>query len=336
MTLKSILQFGVFSALLTSCANDPLDVNVSNISLKIESINLDSILIHSNENQLIENHHNLQNLIPEIYDYQLGYCLRIGKISDTAFVNSISQFIHDKAISRIEKRISQKFKNLSSYKENIIEGFKHLKYHFPEGKIPTTIVFMNSLFQSNAFSTEKEIGIGLERYLGKQTDVIKELPSEPFYDWIKEGMNSDYLERDALCSWIMTHYSTENEGNLAENIIRYGKIIYLTEAAFPGMEKHKIIRYSAEDYKWALENELAFWKYLVNEKLLFKINELDRANLLSEAPFTIGLSEKSPDRFGQFIGWRMVQNYMAKNNITLKELLKVPYNNILQEYEIKD
>ena len=45
---------------------------------------------------------------------------------------------------------------------------------------------MNSLFQSNAFCTEKEIGIGLERYLGKKVDVIKELPNEPFYDWIKE------------------------------------------------------------------------------------------------------------------------------------------------------
>ena len=74
----------------------------------------------------------------------------------------------------------------------------------------------------------------------------------------------------------------------------------------------------------------------VNEKMLFKNNDLDKANLLKEAPFTIGLPEKSPDRFGQFLGWQMVRHYMKKNKITLEELIKIPYNNILQEYEIEE
>lgn len=336
MTLKNILRIGLFLVLISSCSHDPLDVDSSSVSIKLNYINLDSALYFSDPNSLINNHHTFQKTIGEIYAYQMGYCLRIGQISDTALVNSISQFKSDKAIKKIEKQIHTKFKDLSTYKVIIEDGFKHLKYHFPKGKIPESIVFMNSLFQSNSFCTEKEIGIGLERYLGKDNTVIKELPSEPFYDWIKEGMNEEYLERDVLCSWIMTHYIPEIEGNLAENIIRWGKILYLTEAAFPTMEKNIIIRYSKEDYIWAINNQLPFWKYLVNEKLLFKINELDRANLLNEAPFTIGLPEKSPDRFGQFLGWQIVKKYMEQNEITPEQLLKVPYNNILQEYEIEE
>lgn len=336
MTLKNILQIGLFLALISSCSHDRLDIDTSTISVNLKYINLDSAIYYSEPNSLVSNHHMFQKTINEIYTYQMGYCLRIGQISDTALVNSISQFKNDKAIKRIEKQIHSKFKNLDNRKITIDDGFKHLKYHFPKGKIPETIVFMNSLFQSNAFCTEKEIGIGLERYLGKDNTVIKELPSEPFYDWIKEAMNEEYLERDALCAWIMTHYVPEIEGNLAENIIRWGKILYLTEAAFPNFEKNIIVRYSKEDYVWAINNQLGFWKYLINEKLLFKINELDRANLLNEAPFTIGLSEKSPDRFGQFLGWQIVKNYMEKNDITLEQLLKTPYNNILQEYEIEE
>lgn len=336
MTLKNIFLFGLLSTFILSCSRDQLNVDTSKISVNPTFINLDSIFVHSDKNSLIVHDHNFEKTIPDIYSYQLGYCLRIGQISDTAFQNSISQFIHDEAIARIEKRISEKFHNLSPYKLTIIDGLKHLKYHFPKGKIPTSIVFMNSLFQSNAFCTENEIGIGLERYLGKETDVIQELPSEPFYEWIKESMNSEYLERDALCSWIMTHFVPENEGNLAENIVRWGKIIYLTEAAFPTMSKNKIIRYSQADFDWATKNEFLFWKYLVEEKLLFKTNELNNTNFLSEAPFTIGLPDKSPDRFGQFLGWKMVQNYMSNHEISLEKLVKLPYNTILQEYEIED
>jgi hypothetical protein len=336
MTLKNILQIGLISSLALACSREALDVKIDNITVKTKFINLDSAFINSTPTKLISNHHLFQSTVNDIYSYELGYCLKIGEISDTAFIRSIFQFTHDNGIIRLENRIQEKFKNLESKKKAIIDGLKHLKYHFPSGKIPENIVFMNSLFQSNAFCTEKEIGIGLERYLGKKVDIIKELPNEPFYDWIKEGMDVQYMERDAICSWIITHYIPETDGTLAENIIKWGKIIYLTEAAFPSFDKNIIIRYTKEDYDWAVDNEMAFWKYLVNEKMLFKNNDLDKANLLKEAPFTIGLPEKSPDRFGQFLGWQMVRHYMKKTKITLEELIKIPYNNILQEYEIED
>ncbi len=311
-------------------------MDIDDVIIDTEFVNLDSILVNTSNSDLIINHHTLENNITDIYNYQLGYCLQIGNVSDTAFVNSINQFRKDQAIDKIEKRIHSKFSNLQVHKSEIIEGLKHLKFHFKKSKIPKNVVFMNSLFQSNAFCTENEIGIGLERYLGKETDVIKSLPSEPFYDWIKESMNSDFLVRDALCSWIMTHYVPEKEGNLAENIVKWGKIIYLTEASLPNKNKNIIIRYTKSDYDWALKNEFSIWKFLVDQKYLFKINELIESNFLKEAPFTTGLPSESPDRLGQFIGWRMVQNFMNKNDVTLNELLKTPYNTILQDYEIED
>jgi len=336
MTLKNILIFALIFNVLYSCKNDPLNVKIESIKVDIGFINLDSTIVNSSKKQTILNHHLFQQEINDIYSYQLGYCLQIGRVSDTAISNSLYQFTNDPEIKKIEARIKEKFNNITSTKKKLIKAFKHLKYHFPKGKIPKHIVFMNSLFQSNAFCTENEIGIGLERYLGAESDVIKQLPSEPFYQWIKESMNNDYLERDALCSWIITHYFNDTESNLAEKMVKCGKILYLTEASFPDEDERIIIRYSKEDYDWAVKNELEIWKHLVDGKLLFKINELDQTNYLKEAPFTIGLSDKSPDRLGQYLGWKMVRNYMNKNNVNLQELIKTPYNTILQDYEIED
>lgn len=334
MTLKSIFSFLFILIFLISCNRNPLDVDTSNISIKTGFVNLDSIFVHSDSNQLIFHHHeNLRN-IQEIYEYELGYCLRIGNVSDTALVNSMRIFLADPYISRLEKRIKSKFSDLSSTKTEIISGLKHLKYHVKDGAIPEYVVFMNSFFASSAFSTEKQIGIGLERYLGASTDVIKELPPQVAADYEREGMDAKFMSRDALCSWIMTHYVKETDGFLAENIVRWGKILYLTKAAFPELSEAHILRYSDDDYDWAIKNEYAVWKYLVDQKMLFKNNELNTKNMLGDGPFTPGLPEKGPDRLGQFIGLRIIEQYIENTDSSVEKLLEVPYQEILVEYQI--
>lgn len=327
-----ILGFGMFY----SCSNNPLDVSPENKNLGIHFVNLDSIFIHTSQGQLNQTISS-QNLLPEqVLDYELGYCLNVGKLTDIGTDARIKEFVSEPFINRVEKRIAEKFPNLNEIRSKLNNGFLHLNHHFPKGKIPKNIVFMNSLFASNVFATENEIAIGLERYLGAKTDVIQELPEQEFFQWIKDGMRKEFLERDVLTAWILTHYIPESKQNTADAIIRWGKIIYLTEAAFPQEEKNIIIRYSKKDYDWAVKNEYSFWKYLVDEKLLFSENERDQANFLNDSPFTVGLPEKGPDRLGQFLGWRMIQSYMEQfPETTLEELIKMPYNTILQDYEVK-
>lgn len=334
MTLKSILTLLLVILVAVGCNRNPLDVDASNVKLKIGFINMDSILFHSNSADLITAHKEFKKSMPEIYDYELGYCLHIGDVDDTTFVNSMQLFYADPYIARLEKRIQEKFPSLENQKNEIKLGFKHLKFHIPSGKIPEQVVFMNSFFASNAFSTEKQIGIGLERYLGKQTDVIQELPPDQFYEWIREGMDAEFVTRDALCSWIMTHYVDEVDGNLTENIIRWGKILYLTQAAFPDASAAWIMRYSEEKYQWAMDNEYEIWKYLADQKMLFKIDDRNKMNLLNEGPYTVGLPENGPDRLGQFIGFRMLQKYMEIKKVSVEQLIQTPYTEILVEYQI--
>jgi uncharacterized protein YjaZ len=176
--------------------------------------------------------------------------------------------------------------------------------------------------------------MGLERYIGEKNPLIDQLPGDVFFNWVKKGMDMRYFERDAICAWLMTHHVPEVDGNLAEAMVNWGKIIYFTEAAFPKDKKETIIRYTAEELKWAGENEFALWKYLKDEKLLFKIDDRDKNNLLSPGPFSIGLPEKGPDRLGQYLGWRMIKKFMEKNDVSLQTLKDTPYTKILQAYEI--
>lgn len=335
MKSNYIICFILSLLVSSSCTHNPLNVNAGTVEVDLNFVNLDSIFVHTNEADLAPVILNSGILKNEILAYELGQCLGVGPLTDSGTVSRIKMFVNDPFVARVEVRIAEKFEDLAPRKKVLIDGFKHLKYHFPKGNFPKNIVFLNSHFASNVFCTEQEVGVSLERYLGAETDVIKELP-DPIFQWIKDKMDAQYLERDVLTAWIMTHFVPESQGNTAEQMIYWGKIIYLTEAAFPKVDKNIIMRYSKEDMDWANENEYSFWQYLVKEKMLFSENERDQMNFLSDAPFTAGLPEKGPDRLGQFMGWKMVRSFMKANpKMSLADMIQVPYNQILQEYEIK-
>ncbi|MCC6701669.1 MAG: hypothetical protein IT221_09095 [Fluviicola sp.] len=338
--MKSLKIIGglVLVASIYACSNDPLDVSIDANKLEIKYTNLDSLMNNASDDRLLSTLFDQRVRIPNVIDYQVSFCMQAGMITDTSALQKLKEYRNITYVKRLEKRIEEKFSDLPKRHQKIVDGFKHIQVHLPKAKMPKEIIYTNSNFASSAFCTQDEITMGLERYLGKNTDVIKELPQNQFYDWIKEAMDDQYFERDAVCAWILTHIVEEKEAaNNIETAIIWGKILYLTEAAFPNDPKHIIIRYSEKDYQWALENERAFWDFLIQQKLLFTANEADKANLFSEAPFTAGLPMKdAPDRLGQFLGWRIIQSYMEQNDVTLQELVALPYTELLQFYEINE
>lgn len=329
----AMLVGGLFAV---SCTSDPLDIDASNEKVTIDFINVNDPIMHADSAKLIEVHKQFKKDIKDIYAYFVGYCLNLGEISDTAFYNSIQLFREDKGIQELNGYIEKEFSDTQKIEKDVTDGFKHLKYHIKDCKIPEHIVYLNSLFRSGVFCTENEIGIGLQQYLGADNPIIQKLDPQFYFEWMKEGFDRVYLIRDVLTGWIETHLVEEADGNLAEQIIRWGKIIYLTEAAFPAMEKHLILRYTKEDLDWAEENEYSFWKYLVDENLLFKEDEKVTRNMIGDGPFTAGIPEEgSPDRMGQFIGWKMVHSYMENNDVSVAKMIQASYNEILQDYEIE-
>ncbi len=334
MTLKRFLYLSLISSVLVACGGNKLDVDVSSVQVDLNYIDLNSIIMDADSAELMANHAEMQQISEELYDYYVGYVMQTRKSPDTTFYNSIIQYRTDTMIQMVDREINRVFPDLKPIQDNLKDGIKHLTYHLPESPMPKHIVFMNSNFVSSIFCSENDVAIGLDRYLGYDSEIMKYLPAE-FYDWVRKAMDKKFLEVDVISGWADTHLIDESEGSLVAEMIRWGKIQYLVYAAFPNKEIPEILRYSEEEYNWALENEEAFWKYLVDEKMLFDNDERTKSNMLNPGPTTSGLpTEGSPDRMGRFTGWRMVEQYMSNNDVTVKELLDLNYNDILQEYEI--
>lgn len=315
------------------CSHQP---NVSSDPINILKINLNQFEFDSisSSSDII----NLENVSNEVLDFQFNSCLSIGSVRDSGTFNRLQLFKNDPYIKQLNRElVTTVYPQINQIHEELIISFKYLRYYFPQIVVPKSIIYYNSLYHANIFCGKKELGIGIECYLGPNSPSVKKLPSQEFFQWLKNSMRLEYLKRDALSAWIISNYIPDNSTSVVENMIRWGKIIYLVERCLPEDDQNYLLRYSKEKFNWAEKNERLIWKYLVNEQLLFSKNDRDISFLINEGPFTIGLPEKSPDRLGQYIGWKMVHDYMEEHeNTSLRDLVNTPYNSILQTYNSED
>ncbi len=318
---------------LSGCSANPYDVSTDKVTKEWDYTHLDSIVFNSKDADLLCRLTEWRRKHKEVLEFSFGYCLGIPISPDSTFLRKVNDFKKDPYVQRLEKEISKL--KVDQSRKVIDEGIKRMKVHFPGQSIPKHIFFINGLFSASVFCTEKEVVIGLDRYVGGNKKVIQELPSQQFHGWIKKGMDGRFLERDVFSAWLMTNYLEESDENFASEMIRWGKILFIAKQLLPNHDEATILRYFPEQWEWAVNSEKSVWRYFVDEELLFRSDEETRVHLLNEGPFSIGLPKESPDRIGHFMGYRMVHDYAMDKKIPLKDLLKVPYNEILQVYKAK-
>jgi hypothetical protein len=323
----------LFILILFGCSYHP---DVSTIENHTSKVNLDQLEFYSVNDSV-----DLIKLFAksnEVLDFQFQSCLSIGSVRALGSFERLQLFKKDLYIKKLHNELKVTiYPKIPNINKDLITSFKYLHYYFPNILVPSSIVYFNSLFHTNVYCGKKEIGIGMECYLGPNSPCVKKLPTQEFFQWLKNSMRLEYLKRDALCAWIISNYIPDNSTSVVENMIRWGKIIYLVERCLPEDDQNYLLRYSKDKFNWAEKNEHLIWKYLVNEQLLFSKNDRDISFLINEGPFTIGLPENSPDRLGQYIGWKMVHDYMEEHeNTSLKDLVNTPYNSILQTYNSED
>jgi len=323
---------------VASCSRDRLNISVPELNHEIDVNRLDlDLAAVKNSKELESVHLRYSSNHSEFYDFYLAACLQIGVAQDSTILNALQEFRNDTYIQKLHEEITRNFSNLSTEMNEFRQSLNYLHYHFPEAILPEHIIVYNSLFSNSVVSSENTIGLGIERYLGADNAAVVELPEDPFYPYIKRRMDRQFLLRDMMMSWLGSNVlkQIEDDGELSNVMIQWGKHLYALEACLPTIEKHLVIRYFPEELEWAVENEREFWDYLVSQNNLFKRDYKMALNIFSDGPFTSGLpiSDEAPPRLGQFLGWRIVKKFMDQNpEITLAQLMNTDFKTILRAY----
>jgi hypothetical protein len=333
MKLKNrIIQFIIIAMIFFSCDSNRLQIDIPIKDLAIHFVYADEALKELSKSALIEKNEKYIAKLDPIYKYEWENNLRVN--NSDSISSKIYEFYHSEYIQALEDEKTTLVPKVKEKEEEIKRAFNFFNHYFSQKSVPKEIIYMNKLF-SNINCSDSAITVGIESYLNSDLEVIQSIPNNQLYEWQRKKMQLIYLPRDILSNWIQVHLFQELDKSLADHIVQAGKILYVLNATFPYKDEQYILRYTERDYEWAKQNEYSAWEFLVREELLFKNNMRDKANWLNDGPTTVGLPTESPDRMGQYLGYKMVKKFMQENKeVSLSDLLEVNYNEILQAYEI--
>ena len=162
LTLFSGLCLSIF---LTSCSNNPLDIDVSDQEVNLQLERMEQDLFSNKIASTIERNKILAEKYGLLYEAFMMDMIGEGSPYDADAAGYLKNFVEHQDMQSIYKSIDKKFHNFDSYHARIEESFKYYKHYFPDSTLPRIITFYSN-FNANIFPYEHNLAVGLDMYLG--------------------------------------------------------------------------------------------------------------------------------------------------------------------------
>ena len=318
-----VLVFGVFS-----CKPRHYDVNISNIKVDIKIKRLDKDMFEINPEDIPAS-------IPMLKQNYAGFLqlfshvIEGGNIDYSSFDEYLTLFCTDRLNNEVYDSVIKTFPDLISLEEKLSKAFRYYKYYFPDKIIPD-IYSYTSGFNSSIIVGDSVLAIGLDRYLGANSRFY---PRLGIYKYISDRMTPQNIVPDCIYAWVSSEWDFSEIGYKTDNVltelIHYGKLKYLEKCMLPTEKEELIFGFTPDQMKFCRNNENQMWAYLLEHDLLFSSDQFVIRRLIGEAPFTSYFTNESPGQAAIWIGFRIIESYMTKN-----QGIELP--NLMQETDIQN
>ena len=226
------------------------------------------------------------------------------------------------------------FEEFKTTEAEIKSFYQHLKYYNKSFKTPRIITVMSDVDYRNKIAvTDTIVLIALDTYLGKDHEFYSS-----FYDYIKQNLNSTQIAPDLATSYAEQLIYQPDRTTFLDEIIYFGKQLYLKDLWIPFKKDHEKIGYSISEYEWSEANEFYVWQNFVENELLYKTDRKLLGRFIIAAPFSrfnLELDRDSPGRIGQYIGWQIVRSYMKNNPTSVLEMTQMNPQDIFNNAKFK-
>lgn len=314
--LMGILLLNLFY----SCKRNPLDIDVSKIQIEKISIGrFDQDFFKLNAENIVKELPELQKKYPEFAEIFIKNILCKSGLKDSACIPEIVRFVNDKDMKGVYFASQKIFNNTTEQEDCLTDIFKYHKYYFPDKRLPH-ILFMMSGFNYNIATADSIYAIGIEKYLGKNSEYY-EMLQIPNYKRLT--MEKEYIPVDLVHAWMMNEFPNKLQSkNLLAEMIYQGSLLYLSDALMPKVNDTLKIGFTQKQMDWCYNHEKDMWGHLILNKFLYSTAMDVISKFTGEGPFTTGFVKESPARTGVWIGWRIVKRYMENNpTVTLTQLM---------------
>ncbi|MFQ3340709.1 MAG: gliding motility-associated lipoprotein GldB [Flavobacteriaceae bacterium] len=253
------------------------------------------------------------------------------QFSDSVWINRQN----DSLQLMLQNEVNKTFNKIKPLEKEISHLFKHIKYIFPNTKIPHVITLTNNVdYQIKIVYSDSLLLISLDTFLGADNPLYDGIPS-----YIRKELDSKYISVqivDKFGAFVIP--LLENRTFLARMIYE-GKKLYLQDLILPHTPMEDRIVYTKEEFNWALENEIYVWQYFIEKQVLYQTQPEWVQRFIEPAPFSkfyLQLDNETPGRIGSWLGWQIVNSYMNQfPETTLDNLLRMPAQKLFNSSKYK-
>lgn len=316
---NSIFITLLISSIFYGCnTTDKVEAEILKINVDVSVSRFDREFASAKVNDLPK----LKEAYPFLFPSQYPDSIWTAKMQDSIQIELFSE-------------VGKAFPDFIDQKQDLEGLFQHIKYYFPDTKVPQVITLTNDVeYNYRVILADTLLLIGLDNYLG---------PEHRFYvdiqDYIAAGLDKQYMVGDVADNFGKKVVPRLNDRTLLSDMIYYGKILYLKDKLMPSATDAIKMGYSQDQLDWAVANEEPIWRNFIEQEHLYSTDRELQLRFIEPAPFSkFGLEKidnESPGRIGQYIGWQIVSAFMNSNEITLQQLLKIPAEEIFKKSSFK-
>ena len=226
------------------------------------------------------------------------------------------------------------FGDFQTTEAEIKSFYQHFKYYNKSFKTPRIITVLSDVdYRNKVAVTDTIVLIALDTYLGNDHEFYTS-----FYDYVKQNLNSTQIAPDLATSYAEQLIYQPNRTTFLDEMIYFGKQLYLKDLWIPFKKDHEKIGYSISEYEWSDANEYYIWQNFVENELLYETDRKLLGRFIVAAPFSrfnLELDRESPGRLGQYIGWQIVRSYMKNNPTSVLEMTQMNPQDIFNNAKFK-
>ncbi len=292
------------------CISSP-DISQIDVRLEVDRLEIELFQKRSKEEVLafLYKYPTFTNQFIDSYEYP----------SDTILASRTFQMITNKYITdTLYRETIETFGNLDELKNDFRQSFKRIKYYYPGFEAPKIQTAITGFYKDLLLS-DSLIIIGLDHYLGKK---------------------ATYHPRD-IPQYILDRYEPENvvpmvvyflsnnfnrvdfsKETLLSEMIDFGKAYYFTKQMVPCASDAQIVGYSPEVLADVKANQETIWASFIQNQLVYETDHEIKVKFIGERPKIPEIGSRCPGRIAAWLGYEIVNSYMAKNSdISLPQLM---------------
>lgn len=325
----------IFLFFLFSCSpgKDKPDVSHIKADLKVERFEPQFFQIDTNN--IASGLYHLRNAYPHFFPTFMQDILQLNPM-DTASFAILRQILGN--YRSLYDTLAPKYRNIDWLKEELTTGFRYVKYYYPQYRVPNLITFIGTLDAPGVVLTNEYLAIGLQQFAGKNFGGYQLPEVQQLYpSYISRRFDKEYIAANGMKAIVDDLYPDRSTGRpLVEQMVEKGKQWYLLDHFLPDTPDSIKTGYTQKQLSWLNENEGNAWAYIVKNENLYAIDPPVIQTYIGEAPFTQGMPESSPGNIGQWIGWRIVQQFAQKNKgLSLHQVLQTPARAVFEGAKYK-